>query len=203
MMRKLALLFLLSSTLLFSQKKKKFDLDVVANIDAKMILMTAVGNNAFSKLVRPFFGFGFGGNLMTPINFGVGLDVNFLYSNVIYGEESKYGNIGSPSITSFDFFLTHRDYLSEDFFLEEMAGFTFYRQTNLFIDEKSAKNVNLGSGINLGAKLVYILTDPQQVFLSAKLNTYKTNIYNENKDIEKFYNQSTFISFGLGYRYQF
>lgn len=203
MMRKLALLFLLSSTLLFSQKKKKFDLDVVANIDAKMILMTAVGNNAFSKLVRPFFGFGFGGNLMTPINFGVGLDVNFLYSNVIYGEESKYGNIGSPSITSFDFFLTHRDYLSEDFFLEEMAGFTFYRQTNLFIDEKSAKNVNLGSGINLGAKLVYILTDPQQVFLSAKLNTYKTNIYNENKDIENFYNQSTFISFGLGYRYQF
>ncbi|KMQ72081.1 hypothetical protein [Chryseobacterium koreense] len=202
-MRKLALLLLLTSTLLFSQKKKKFDLDVVANIDAKMILMTAVGNNSFSTLVRPFFGFGFGGNLMTPINYGVGLDVNFLYSNVIYGEESRYGNIGSPSIISFDFFLTHRDYLSEDFFLEEMAGFTFYRQTNLYIDEKSAKNVNLGSGINLGAKLVYMMTEPQQVFLSAKLNTYKTNIYNENKDIEKFYNQSTFISFGLGYRYQF
>ncbi len=197
------LILLMISAMVFSQNKKKYDLDVVANIDAKFIAMQPIGNNAFAKYLRSFYGFGFGGNLMTPINFGIGLDVNFLYSNVIYGKENLYGSIASPVINSYDIYLTHRSILSEEFFTEEMAGFTFYRQINLFTEEKNTKNINLGNGLNFGAKLVYVLTEPQQVFLAAKFNTYKTSVFNENPEIENFYNHSYFLSLSLGYRYQF
>lgn len=202
MIRILTLLFITLSSLFFGQKKK---LDVVSNIEVKMIAMKPVGNNSLAKLVMPFYGFGFGGNLMTPINFGIGLDYNVLFSNVNYGDENRYGRIGSPTITNIDIYLTHRDKISEEFFVEEMAGFSYYRQTNLFIDAKDLKLKENASGFNLGGKALYTLDREgyQQVFLAAKVNFYFTNVYNENSEIQKFYNHSTFLSLNIGYRYNF
>lgn len=192
------------STFLFGQNKKK-GLDVVSNIEAKMIVMKPIGNNQLSKLLMPFYGFGFGGNLMTPVNFGVGLDYNVLFSNVKYGEQNLYGNIGSPTITNIDLYVTHREIISEDFSIEEMAGFSFYRQTNLLIDGQNEKLKDNATGFNLGGKALYTLDREgyQQVFVAAKVNFYFTNIYNENSEIQKFYNHSTFLSLNLGYRYNF
>ena len=192
------------STFLFGQNKKK-GLDVVSNIEAKMIVMKPIGNNQLSKLLMPCYGFGFGGNLMTPVNFGVGLDYNVLFSNVKYGEQNRYGNIGSPTITNIDLYVTHREIISEDFSIEEMAGFSFYRQTNLLIDGKNEKLKDNATGFNLGGKALYTLDREgyQQVFVAAKVNFYFTNIYNENSEIQKFYNHSTFLSLNLGYRYNF
>ena len=192
------------STFLFGQNKKK-GLEVVSNIEAKMIVMKPIGNNHLSKLLMPFYGFGFGGNLMTPVNFGVGLDYNVLFSNVKYGEQNIYGNIGSPTITNIDLYVTHREIISEDFSIEEMAGFSFYRQTNLLIDGKNEKLKDNATGFNLGGKALYTLDREgyQQVFVAAKVNFYFTNIYNENSEIQKFYNRSTLLSLNLGYRYNF
>ncbi len=192
------------STFLYGQNKKK-GLDVVSNIEAKMIVMKPVGNNHLAKLLMPFYGFGFGGNLMTPVNFGVGLDYNVLFSNVKYGEQNLYGNIGSPTITNIDLYVTHREIISEDFSIEEMAGFSFYRQTNLLIDGKNEKLKDNATGFNLGGKALYTLDREgyQQVFVAAKVNFYFTNIYNENAEIQKFHNHSTFLSLNLGYRYNF
>lgn len=189
----------------FSGQNKKKGLDVVSNIEAKMIVMKPIGNNQLSKLLMPFYGFGFGGNLMTPVNFGVGLDYNVLFSNVKYGEQNLYGNIGSPTITNIDLYVTHREVISEDFSIEEMAGFSFYRQTNLLIDGKNEKLKDNATGFNLGGKALYSLDREgyQQVFVAAKVNFYFTNIYNENAEIQKFYNHSTFLSLNLGYRYNF
>ena len=39
---------------------------------------------------------------MTPINFGIGLDYNVLFSNVKYGNENMAGSIGSVSYTHLD-----------------------------------------------------------------------------------------------------
>ena len=69
---------LIISSFAFSQKKK-YKLDVVSNIDAKVIALKPFGNNALAKNLEPFYGFGFVGNLMTPINFGIGLDYNMLF----------------------------------------------------------------------------------------------------------------------------
>ena len=202
---RIALLLLFGfSTVFFAQKKKNV-LDVVSNIEVKMIAMKPLGNNHLAKLLMPFYGFGFGGNLMTPINFGVGVDYNLLFYNVKYGEQNRYGNIGSPTITNIDVYLTHREIISEDFSLEEMAGFSFYRQTNLLVDAKNQKLKDNATGFNLGAKGLYTLDREgyQQVFISGKVNLYFTNIYNENTEIKKFYDRSIFLSFNMGYRYNF
>ena len=202
---RIILLFLVGFSTLFFGQKKKNGLDVVSNIEVKMIAMKPIGNNHLSKLLMPFYGFGFGGNLMTPINFGIGLDYNVLFSNVKYGQQNLYGNIGSPTMTNIDLYLTHREIISEDFSIEEMAGFSFYRQTNLLIDGKNEKIKDNASGFNLGGKALYTLDREgyQQVFVAAKVNFYFTNIYNENSEIQKFYNHSTFLSLNLGYRYNF
>src|SRR5690606_22066163 len=137
-MRKLTILFVLFSVFAFSQKRKK-GLDVVSNIDVKVLAMKPIGNNSLAENLQPFYGFGFGGNLMTPINFGVGLDYSEFFSNVQNGKQHLYGNLGSPRMTVIDAFLTHRENISEDFTVEEMAGASFYRLTNLYIDQANQK----------------------------------------------------------------
>ena len=199
-MRILLLLMTFTSAILFSQKKK--GLDVVSNIDVKVLAMKPLGNNSLAKNLQPFYGFGFGGNLMTPINFGIGLDYSELFSNVKYGERNLYGNIGSPRMTVVDVFLTHRENISDDFMVEEMAGFSYYRLTNLYLD-KSEKLKNNAMGFHLGGKASYTLDGPQQVFAALKANFYYGNVYNENPAIRKYYSNSTFLSLSVGYRYNF
>ena len=201
MMRIFILATLIISSFAFSQKKK-YKLDVVSNIDAKVIALKPFGNNALAKNLEPFYGFGFGGNLMTPINFGIGLDYNMLFSNVKYDQKNLYGNLGSPKMTIVDLFLTHRENISEEFMVEEMAGFSYYNQSNLLIDE-NLKLKNSGMGFNLGAKAIYVLEGAQSVFVAAKYNYYGNNIYNENPEIQKYYSRSHFLSLSLGYRYSF
>ena len=200
-MRKFAALFLFFSLMVFSQRNKN-KLDVVSNIDVKVIAMKPLGNNSLAKDLQPFYGFSFGGNLMTPINFGIGIDYSELFSNVQYGHQNIYGNIGSPRLSQFDVFLTHRENISEEFMVEEMAGFSYYNQSNLLIDE-NLKLKNSGMGFNLGAKGIYVLEGAQSVFVAAKYNYYGNNIYNENPEIQKYYSRSHFLSLSLGYRYQF
>ena len=204
MMRILTLIFLCFSTFFFSQKKKNF-LDVVSNIETKVIVLKPIGNNSLAKDLKPFYGFGFSGNLMTPINFGIGLDYNILFSNVKFDRKNFYGNLGAPKMTIIDVFLTHREIISEEFFVEESAGFSYYNLSNSYIDLKNEKDKNTGLGFNLGGKAIYIL-DPeayQAVFATGKLNYYSTNIYNENPEIQKYYNRSIFLSLSVGYRFNF
>lgn len=203
-MRILTFLFFGFSALFFGQKKKNM-LDVVSNIETKVIFLKPIGNNSLAKDLQPFYGFGFSGNLMTPINFGIGLDYSLLFSNVRYERKGIYGNLGAPKMTVIDFFLTHRDVISEEFFVEEMAGFSYYNHSSSYIDFKNEKNKNTGMGFNLGGKAVYIL-DPQgyqAVFATGRVNYYSTNIYNENPQIQKYYNHSIFLSLSLGYRFNF
>ena len=200
-MRIIIFLLVLISTTAFSQKKRK-GLDVVSNIDVNVLAMKPLGNNSLAKNLQPFYGFGFGGNLMTPINFGIGLDYGEYFSNVKYGEQNLYGNIGSPRMTVVDVFLTHRENISDDFMVEEMAGFSYYRLTNLYLD-KSEKLRNNAMGFHLGGKAIYTLDGPQQVFAALKANFYYGNVYNENPEIRKYYSNSTFLSLSVGYRYNF
>ena len=86
--------------------------------------------------------------------------------------------------------------------VEEMAGFSYYRLTNLYLD-KSEKLRNNAMGFHLGGKAIYTLDGPQQVFAALKANFYYGNVYNENPAIRKYYSNSTFLSLSLGYRYNF
>lgn len=204
MMRFLLSVFCLISSVVFSQKKKK-TLDVVSNIEAKVIMMQPVGNNFLAKTMQPFYGFGFSGNLMTPINFGIGLDYNVLFTNVKAEQINVYGNLGAPRMTNIELYLTHRDKLSEDFSLEEMAGFSYYSLVTTLFDDKNYKFNDGGMGFNLGGKLLYTvdLEGYQQLFISGKVNFYYSDVYNENPGIRRFFSRSTLLSLSVGYRYNF
>lgn len=200
---RIAILLLMISPALFLSQKRKKGLDVVSNIDVKVLAMKPIGNNWLAKDLQAFYGFGFGGNLMTPINFGVGIDYSAYFSNVDYGRRNSYGNLGSPRMTVIDAFLTHRDEISEDFYIEEMAGFSFYRLTNNFIDLGSEQLKEKAVGFHLGGKVIYTLDGPQQVFVAGKANFYFGNTFNENADIRRYYSRSVLLSLSLGYRYNF
>ena len=188
--------------MVYAQRNKN-KLDVVSNIDVKVIAMKPLGNNSLAKDLQPFYGFSFGGNLMTPINFGIGIDYSELFSNTLYLKQNIYGNLGSPRLSQFDVFLTHRENISEEFMIEEMAGFSYYSFSNNFLNQRMQKHKDQAMGINIGGKAIYVLDGPQQVFVAGKINFYHGNVYNENPEIEKYYNRSTFLSLSLGYRYQF
>ncbi len=201
-MKLIRILFFCFPLLYFGQKKKNI-MDVVSNADAKAIIMKPLGNNTFAKDLQTFYGFGFGGNLMTPIRFGIGLDYSILFSNVKYGRENYFGSIGSPTMHVFDAFLTHRENISEDFFVEEMLGYSYFALSTPYIYNSSNFFKTTGSGPLLGGKAIYNLDREgrQQAFGNLKFNMYFNTVYNEDPSIQNYYSRSFFLSFGLGYRY--
>jgi len=203
MRKRLLFILLCFSVSGFSQKKKK-KLDVVSNIEARVLVMKALGNNYLAKDFGAFYGFGFGGQLVTPMNFGIGLDYNLLFSDVKYGHQNLSGNLGSQNLTNIAINLIHRNHLSEDFFLEESAGFSIYRLKSILYPGNDKYSEGNG-GYNLGLNIVYTLDREgfQQFVFGAKGNGYFSKIYNENSDIRKYYSRSFLVGFTLGYRYNF
>ena len=202
-MKKTALLFLLAFSILsFAQKSKK--MDVVSNLEMRVLGMKALGNNSLAKDLGMFYGFGFGGQLMTPKNFGLGLDYNLLFSDVKYGRENIFGNLGSQRLSMITAKLIHKDWLSEDFFLEENVGFNLYRLNSTIIPGKE-KYTEGNGGYHLGLQLVYTLDREgfQQFVFGATGNGYFANVNNENKAIEKYFSRSFLVGLSFGYRYNF
>lgn len=204
-MRKQAFLLSLCLPLaLFSQKKVKFD-DVVSNAEAKVLMTLPLGNNSLAKDLQPFYGFGFAGNLMTPVHFGLGAEYDILYSNVKAERKNTFGNLGSPKLTQINVFLTHREILNEDFHIEELAGVTYFRYINNLLDGTQSVLRNDGFGFLAGAKALYTL-DPQAyqaVFAEMRFQTFSTQVYNENTEIQKYYDRSFLLTFTVGYRFNF
>lgn len=200
-MKNLFFLLMIFPVLLIAQRRKK--VDVISNIEVKVTAMKPVGNNSLAQNLQPFYGFGFGGNLMTPINFGVGIDYTEYFSNTEYGRKNIYGSLGAPRITQIDAMITHRHELSEDLFTEAFGGVTYYRFANNFTAGRGEKHIENANGFLLGAKLIYTLNGPQQVFITAKGNYYSGKVYNENPEIQRYYSQSFLLSLAAGYRFQF
>lgn len=203
-MKKFSFLFLLISSFVFSQKKKNYGPDIVSNIDAKVLLMKPLGNNFAAKDMEIFYGFGFGGNLMTKANLGLGADFNMLFSNYKYGHENMAGNISGPVLTNLDVYLVHRNALSEEFFLEEFAGPSYFVLSSQH-NETGERHKDKAVGFHAGVKPIYTLDREgyQQVFLSGKVSFYYSDVFNSNPQIQKYYSRSVFATLSLGYRYNF
>lgn len=179
-------------------------MDVVSNLEMRVLGVKALGNNSLAKDLGMFYGFGFGGQLMTPKNFGLGLDYNLLFSDVKYGRENIFGNLGSQRFSVITAKLIHKDWLSEEFFLEESAGFNLYRLNSILIPGKE-KYTEGNGGYHLGLQLVYTLDREgfQQFVFGASGNGYFANIKNENREIEKYFSRSFLVGLSFGYRYNF
>lgn len=73
-------------------------MDISSNAEARIVWMKGLGNNFLAKDFNDFYGVGAGGQLMTPINFGLELNYNLMFSSVKYGHENKVGNLGSQKL---------------------------------------------------------------------------------------------------------
>lgn len=192
------------SVFVFSQKKKSITSDITSNIEVRVLGMKAFGNNIYAKGFENFYGFGFGGQLMTPINWGIGLDYNLFFSDVKLESKNLYGNLGSQNLSEITLYIIHRNKISEDISIEETGGFSLYTLSS-FLTPGKEKYKESNGGFNLGIKGIFSLDRDgyQQFLLGIKGNVYFSDVYNENSDIKKYYSKAIFIGLNFGYRYNF
>lgn len=203
-MKKLIVFLCLMLGISGSAQKKRKSLDITSNLEGRFLAMKAFGNNSLSKDFGFFYGFGFSGQLMTPLNFGLGLDYNLMFSNVKYGRQNRVGDLGSPQLTQISLNVIHRDILSEDFFLEEFVGLSIYRlQSSLYPGKEKFTEGN--GGYNAGLNAVYTLDREgrQQFVFGVRGSGYFSSSYNENKAVKKYYSRSFLAGLSVAYRYNF
>jgi hypothetical protein len=204
-MKKLLLFsFALISVATFSQRRKKQDWteNVKYSLDPHVKVMTSLGNNFMKDAFEYFYGFGIGGNVNLYKNFGLGVEYTYFLANVKRPE--LFGYLGSPSMNNFDWYVFHQNKITEDFFVEEIVGYSTYRMKSPYLDNRG--NFSEGNGgLNLGAKAIYTVdaTGTQQIVLNTRLNFYNSKIGNQNPDIEKYYSKATLLNIGLAYRINF
>ena len=204
-MKKLLLFSLaLISIATFSQRRKKQDWteNFRSSIDPHVKVMLPLGDNFLKDSFSYFYGFGIGGNLNLYKNFGLGVEYTYFLANVKNAD--KFGYLGAPSMNNFDWYIFHKDKITEDFFVEEILGYSTYRMKSPYLDN-SGKFAEGNDGLNFGAKAIYTIDNEgfQQVVFGTKLNFYNAKIGNQNPDIADYYSKAIFLNFSLAYRYNF
>lgn len=188
----------------FSQRRKKQDWteNVRSSIDPYVKVMLPLGDNFLKDSFDYFYGFGIGGNLNLYKNFGLGVEYTYFLANVKNGD--KFGYLGAPSMNNFDWYVFHKDKITEDFFVEEILGYSTYRMKSPYLDN-SGKFSEGNGGLNLGVKAIYTIDNEgfQQVVFGTKLNFYNAKIGNQNPDVADYYSKAVFLNFSLAYRYNF
>ena len=194
----------LTSISTFSQRRKKQDWteNVRSSIDPYVKVMLPLGDNFLKDSFDYFYGFGIGGNLNIYKNFGLGVEYTYFLANVKNGD--KFGYLGAPSMNNFDWYVFHKDKITEDFFVEEILGYSTYRMKSPYLDN-SGKFSEGNGGLNLGVKSIYTIDNEgfQQVVFGTKLNFYNAKIGNQNPDVADYYSKALFLNFSLAYRYNF
>ncbi len=205
MMKKILLFSLaLISVSASSQRRKKQDWteNVQASVDPHVKIMTSLGNNFLKDTFGYFYGFGIGGNLNVYKNFGVGAEYTYFLATV--KDRDRFGYLGAPSMNNFDWYVFHRDKISEEFYVEELVGYSTYRIKSPYLDNSGQFREGNG-GLNFGAKAIYTIDDTgmQQIVFGTRVNFYNARIGNQNPDIEKYYSRAVLLNFSLAYRINF
>lgn len=205
-MKKILLFFFLIiiTADLSAQRRKKFNWqeDIRYSIDPHIKIMTAFGNNMMSDALSYFYGFGIGANANIYKNFGLGVEYTYFMTNIKKSE--MFGYLGAPSMNNFDWYVFHKNKITEDFFVEELIGYSTYRMKSPYLDN-SEKFSEGNGGLHLGGKAIYTLDmeATQQIVFGARLSFYNAKIANQNPDISKYYSKATFINLSLAYRINF
>jgi len=204
MIKKSILFLIVMTSISFSAQRRKqsWTEKVKFSVDPHVKVMTAFGDNFLHDNLGYFYGFGIGLNTNLYKNFGLGVEYTYFLANV--KNRDTYGYLGSPSMNNFDWYVFHKDKITEDFFVEEILGYSTYRMKSPFLDN-SAKFSEGNGGINFGGKAIYVLDSEgfQEVVLGAKLNFYNSKIGNQNPDIEKYYSKAALVNISLAYRFNF
>ncbi len=204
-MKKLLPFFLiLISVSVSAQRRKKQDWteNVRSSLDPHVKVMVPVGHNFLKDTFGYFYGFGIGGNLTIYKNFGLGAEYTYFLAAI--EDRDRYGYLGAPSMNNFDWYIFHQDKITEEFYVEELVGYSTYRMKSPYLDNSGYFREGNG-GLNFGAKAIYTIDDTgmQQIVLGTRLNFYNARIGNENPEIEKYYSKALLLNFSLSYRINF
>lgn len=204
MIKKSILFFIVIFSISVSAQRSKqnWTENVKFSVDPHVKVMTSLGNNFLSESFGYFYGFGVGLNTNLYKNFGLGVEYTYFLATI--KDRDKFGYLGAPSMNNFDWYLFHKDKITEEFFVEEILGYSTYRMKSPFLDN-SGKFTEGNGGLNFGGKAIYVLDVEgfQEVVLGAKLNFYNSKIENQNPDIEKYYSKATLLNISLAYRFNF
>lgn len=204
MMKKylLFLVVIFSISVSAQRRKQNWTENVKFSVDPHVKFMKSLGNNFLNETFDYFYGFGVGVNTNLYKNFGLGVEYTYFLATV--KDRDRFGYLGAPSMNNFDWYVFHKDKITEEFFVEKILGYSTYRMQSPYLDN-SGKFSEGNSGINLGGKAIYVLDAEgfQEVVLGAKLNFYNSKIGNQNPDIEKYYSKATLLNISLAYRFNF
>ncbi len=204
MIKKSILFFIVVFSVSVSAQRRKQDWteQVKFSVDPHVKVMTALGNNFLSDTFGYFYGFGVGLNTSLYRNFGLGVEYTYFLATI--KNRDTFGYLGAPSLNNFDWYIFHKDKISEEFFIEEILGYSTYRMKSPYLDNSGDFREGNG-GLNLGAKAIYVLDAEgfQEVVFGAKLNFYNAKIGNQNPDIQKYYSKATLLNLSLAYRFNF
>ena len=204
MIKKSILFFtILFSVAVSAQRRKQSWIEHVKfSVDPHVKVMTSLGHNFLHDAMAYFYGFGIGLNTNLYKNFGLGVEYTYFLANLKRPE--LFGYLGAPSMNNFDWYLFHKDQITEQFFVEEVVGYSTYRLKSPFLDNSGDFSEGNG-GINLGAKAIYVLDAEgvQEIVLGGKLNFYNARIGNQNPDIERYYSQAILLNISLAYRFNY
>ena len=204
MIKKSILFFIVVFSISVSAQRRKQDWteQVKFSVDPHVKVMTSLGNNFLSDAFGYFYGFGLGLNTNLYKNFGLGVEYTYFLASI--KDRDKFGYLGAPSMNNFDWYVFHKDKISEEFFVEEILGYSTYRMKSPYLDNSGDFNEGNG-GLNLGAKAIYVLDAEgfQEVVFGAKLNFYNSKIGNQNPDIAKYYSKATLLNLSVAYRFNF
>lgn len=204
MIRKSILFFIaiFSISVSAQRRKQNWTEQVKFSVDPHVKVMTSLGNNFLSESFDYFYGFGIGLNTNLYKNFGLGVEYTYFLATLKNPE--LFGYLGAPSMNNFDWYVFHKDKISEAFFVEEIVGYSTYRMKSPYLDNSGYFREGNG-GLNLGAKAIYVLDveGVQEIVLGGKLNFYNSKIGNQNPDLEKYYSKATLLNISLAYRFNF
>lgn len=184
------------------RRKQNWTEQVKFSADPHIKVMTALGDNFLHDTFGYFYGFGLGLNTNLYRNFGLGVEYTYFLATI--KNRDTFGNLGAPSLNNFDWYVFHKDKITEAFFVEELLGYSTYRMKSPFLDNSGTFSEG-NSGINFGGKAIYVLDVEgfQEIVFGTKLSFYNAKIGNQNPDIEKYYSKATLLNFSLAYRFNF
>ena len=204
MIKKSILFFIIIFSISVSAQRRKqsWTEKVTFSADPHVKMMTSLGNNFLSDAFGYFYGFGLGLNTNLYKNFGLGVEYTYFLASI--KDRDTFGYLGAPSMNNFDWYVFHKDKISEEFFVEEILGYSTYRIKSPYLDNSGKFNEG-NSGLHFGAKAIYTIDNEsfQQVVFGTKLNFYNAKIGNQNPDIEKYYSKALLLNFSLAYRFNF
>ena len=194
-MKKIFYLFLLAGGLAQAQDNQ-FSFELKGNV------MIPAGDNFLKDGLKNFSGFGLGFQGFFYKGFGLGAEYNFTSSEV--KNESVFGTLKAPSLSSWEAHLLYHFPLTKKWEGEGSFGLSALRLKSRSDYRSDGFKEHAGSVI-LGAKLFYALSEKPkvQVFASPKLYFYSSDTQIDQSDLQRYYSKATLINLSAGVRLNF